>query len=302
MISLSISYHIADVLRLLLCNYGPHVHHSSIENDWSNGQDRVGSWKNYTQLLDLMIENLSDGEDMSRGNCLPLSKVLPVREWPWYTIFVAKHSDLIACLVWRLSILSTPDSLPTIHLRYEEYGWIGSGFILPAIWSWKFSPRTWESSCQHSGCGTFWMSLCTTTSALAQFSQPPPSVTIFLKRQHNTFEEAIHIFKPLINKGVVLFSCLCFFVFFLVFGFCLASLVSVAFGFFDFLGFCGFLADELAEKTIAQFFSKAIPRVKSFLMRRQLGIAEKVTYDLSKTSADEPFLEMQKAEYLQWQT
>ncbi|CAK9060908.1 unnamed protein product [Durusdinium trenchii] len=37
-------------------------------------EDRVGSWKNYTQLLDLMIENLSDGEDL--GIALPA-------QWLW---------------------------------------------------------------------------------------------------------------------------------------------------------------------------------------------------------------------------
>lgn len=37
-------------------------------------EDRVGSWKNYTQLLDLMIENLSDGEDL--GIQLPA-------QWLW---------------------------------------------------------------------------------------------------------------------------------------------------------------------------------------------------------------------------
>ncbi|CAE7855228.1 unnamed protein product, partial [Symbiodinium microadriaticum] len=37
-------------------------------------EDRIGSWKNYTQLLDLMIENLSDGEDL--GIALPA-------QWLW---------------------------------------------------------------------------------------------------------------------------------------------------------------------------------------------------------------------------
>ena len=35
---------------------------------WFSWQDRVGSWKNYTQLLDLMIENLSDGEERQRNS------------------------------------------------------------------------------------------------------------------------------------------------------------------------------------------------------------------------------------------
>eukprot|EP00439_Symbiodinium_sp_Y106_P067513 s2602_g11.t1 len=37
-------------------------------------EDGIGSWKNYTQLLDLMIENLSDGEDL--GIALPA-------QWLW---------------------------------------------------------------------------------------------------------------------------------------------------------------------------------------------------------------------------
>ena len=54
-------------------------------------------------------------------------------------------------------------------------------------------------------------------------------------------------------------------------------------------------------KNVATIFAQRIPVVKSFLTRRQLGIADTVMADLSKANADQHYLDMLKTEYGRWQ-
>ena len=61
------------------------------------------------------------------------------------------------------------------------------------------------------------------------------------------------------------------------------------------------LDDELSEKNLGQWFSKTIPGVKSFLVQKQLGVAERVMSDVAKSAPDQHYLELLRSEYSQWQ-